>query len=145
MNNYVKGAIMALLLKEVTRVPTSKLWYVRIGEKTIGFIHSDRKGHYVATTSTGYEYDNCNSFMKALSMFISRAIDSIDKQGEEYENSGNIFTLVDMNIYFTIEHAQYDNADNIIYLVCMCDDGKQMCITPFELVFQILMGYIETE
>lgn len=158
--NYVKCGIMSLLLKEVafgfhvnTNDVWNKVWNVRIGGENIGYIHSDGK-KYRAVTMNGYEWE-CDHFMRALAAFIRIAINELDRQGsQEKIYIGAIGAVVDTKFYFEITEAIYDASDTVFNYRLHAEDviktyngakvvNTSQYITPFELRYQCLMGFIE--
>ena len=164
---YVRGGIMALLLKEVeegsaqNRQPGKKLWRVKIGGELIGFIQTgwslNKRYKYTATSTRGHEYDSCQNFMKALSQFISPAVDAIDRQGmKERAYVGKVGATNYSDFHFLIEEARYDGQDEVCSYALRSEEviksyngpsvtPKYQVITTFELRYQILMGLMVVE
>lgn len=153
--NYVKCGIMSMLLKEVTfnsQCGDLTVWNVNIGGEHIGYIHADKK-QYRAVSVTGYEWETTH-FMRALALFIRPAIDALDVQGcRESKYIGSIGAVDDTNFCFEIAYAIYDESDNLYQYKLLTEEvidtyfGKQIVkssqyITPFELRYQTLMGFI---
>ncbi|MEG1902822.1 MAG: hypothetical protein RR212_00345 [Bacteroidales bacterium] len=153
--NYVKCGIMSMLLKEVTfgsQKDGRTVWNVRIGGENIGYIHSDGK-KYRAVTMNGYEWES-DHFMRALAIFIGSAINELDRQGSQEKNYiGSLGAVDDTNFCFEITEAVYDVSDTV-YQYRLCTEeiittymGTKVVtatqfITPFELRYQTLMGFI---
>ncbi|QJI10810.1 hypothetical protein GuL6_108 [Buttiauxella phage vB_ButM_GuL6] len=153
--NYVKCGIMSMLLKEVTfafGTNSKDVWNVRIGGENIGYIYSEGK-KYRAVTMNGYEWE-CDHFMRALAAFIRIAINELDRQGSQEEKYiGSIGSVDDTNFCFEITEAIYDSSDTVFQYRLHAEDviktyfgakvvNASQYITPFELRYQTLMGFI---
>lgn len=153
--NYVKCGIMSMLLKEVTfgsQKDGRTVWNVRIGGENIGYIHSDGK-KYLSVTMNGYEWE-CDHFMRALAIFIRIAIRELDRQGSQEKNYiGALGAVDDTNFCFEITEAVYDASETVYQYRLRTEEiittymGTKVVtaaqfITPFELRYQTLMGFI---
>lgn len=162
--NYVRGGIMALLLKGVSRSenrmgmgPMGKVWSVNIGGDCIGYIGNDGLSRvYLAISSGGREVE-CGNFMQALAQFIDTAITQVEKQGCIERRYANKIGMIEYsNFCFEVEEVRYDTMDEVYEYVLRGEEviksyngtkviNNRSFITPFELRYQQLMGWIVME
>lgn len=150
MSPYTKCGIMSLLLKEVVRFysPVGKVWCVSIGGRQIGWIRRGDtiKGwhQYTAISIMGCEYGEFDNFMQALSLFIDNAIHEISSQGSKVTKyMDTLYVNVETDRYCIIKEALYDDNDEVYYYIVSDQNQMQSYISPFELRYQTLMGFIE--
>ena len=162
--NYVRGGIMALLLKSVGRSennlgmgPMGKVWAVRIGDDGIGYIGNDGLSRVYLAISSGGREVKCDNFMQALAQFIDTAIMAIEKQGSIERRYANRIGMIEYsNFCFEVEEVRYDTIDEVYEYVLRGEEviktyngtkviNNRSYITPFELRYQQLMGWIVIE